>query len=122
MAMWLPSYDVFDAIYAGTTGVGHYFVPADRPGPTSLEIHLQDLDPILAVGRRCIFRACTDLQHGGLQQAQDSLITAGEHFFVYCIQRPRLGSSAEQKLPHWPRMVFAPAYENDSGPIWHGHK
>lgn len=120
--MWLPSYDVFDAIYAGTPGVGHYFVPPIDPDPRLWKYTFRIWTRSSAWEGAAFFKHAPIYCMADYSKLEDSLITAGEHFFVYCIQRPRLGSSAEQNLPHWPRMVFATAYEDDSDPIWHGHK
>lgn len=55
---------------------------------------------------------------------RERMLQAGEPAWVYNQQLPRLGAGTpfDPEHPRWQGVVFAPAWDDDSDPVWQGHK
>ena len=120
--MWMPFHDEFDRLWADKPGIGHYFAPPVHPDPRMYKYAWRIWTRASPWAGADFFRQVPVLSMSGFRQLEKQLIDGREHFFVYGVQRPRLGEVLEQCSPPWTHVVFAPAYDDDTDAVWNGHK
>lgn len=122
MAMWLPSYADFDSVYAGRPGVGYYYAPQIHPDPQLRKYTFRVWTRDATWEGATFFLDAPIHSLAWFRVLEQRLVAGGEHYFVYGIQRPRLGSAVEHQFPTWPRMIFAPTFDDDADPEWNVFK
>ncbi|MBP0622901.1 hypothetical protein [Cupriavidus consociatus] len=120
--MWMPSHDEFNLIWADTPAIGHYFAPPIHRDPRMYKYVWRVWTPEAPWEGNAFFTNAPTLSMYEFRQTERQMIEAGEHFFVYGVQRPRRGSALERSTPQWAHIVFAPAYDEDDDIAWQGHK